>query len=180
VLGAGLAGAILFGGLYFLVFPMYDKVKQYPDQIVQKSNLLKKYKEVIAERKTQEQSLESTQKRMAEYEGHLLSARTTAAAQAELQGFVNDLVKQSQLQVNRSDFLPVKELSKDYQKVSVRLDAVGTINQITAYLVGAKAMPLFVMNDELRIWNYGGMNEDWKKTKQVGATLVISGVMRHE
>jgi Tfp pilus assembly protein PilO len=180
ILGVGLLAAVLFSGLYFFAFPTYDKVKQYPDQINQKTRLLQKYKEVIAQRQMQEQSLETTRKRMADLEGHLLTSRTTAAAQAQLQGLVNDLAKQSQLQINRSDFLPKKELSKDYEKISIRLDAVGTINQVTAFLTAAKEMPMFVLNDDLRLWSYNNTSEGWKKTKQIAATIVVSGVIRHE
>ncbi|MGB7624934.1 MAG: type II secretion system protein GspM [Terriglobia bacterium] len=180
ILGAGLLAAVLFSGLYFFVFPIHDKVKQYPDQINQKTRLLQRYKEVIAQRQMQEQSLETTRKRIAELEGHLLTSRTTAAAQAQLQGLVNDLAKQSQLQINRSDFLPKKELSKDYEKISIRLDAVGTVNQVTAFLTAAKEMPMFVLNDDLRLWSYSSLSEGWKKTKQIAATIVVSGVIRHE
>lgn len=180
ILGAGLLSAFLFGALYFLLFPTYDKVKQYPEQIAQRTRLLQRYKEVIAQRQMQQQSLDTTRKRIVELENHLLTARTTAAAQAQLQGLVNDLAKQSQLQINRSDFLPKKELSKDYEKVSVRLDAVGTINQITAFLTAAKEMPMFVLNDDLRLWSYSSLSEGWKKSKQIAATIVVSGVIRHE
>jgi hypothetical protein len=180
VLGAGLLAAVLFAGLYFFVFPTYDKVKQYPDQIAQKTQLLQRYKEVIAQRQMREQSLDSTRKRMAELESHLLTARTTAAAQAQLQGLINDLAKQSQLQINRSDFLPKKELSKDYEKVSVRLDTLGTINQVTAFLTAAKEMPMYMLTDELRLWSYNNTGEAWKKSKQIAATIVVSGVIRHE
>lgn len=180
VLGAGLLAAVLFAALYFFAFPTYDKVKQYPEQIAQKTRLLQGYKEVIAQRQSREQSLDTTRKRIAELESHLLTARTTAAAQAQLQGLVNDLAKQSQLQINRSDFLPKKELSKDYEKISVRLDAVGTVNEVTAFLTAAKEMPMFVLNDDLRLWSYSSMSEGWKKSKQIAATIVVSGVIRHE
>lgn len=180
ILGGGVLAAVLFTALYFFIFPAYDKVKQFPEQITQRTRLLQRYKEVIAQREMREQSLDTTRKRIAELEGHLLTARTTAAAQAQLQGLVNDLAKQSQLQINRSDFLPKKELSKEYEKVSVRLDAVGTINQVTAFLTAAKEMPMFVLNDELRLWSYSSMSEGWKKSKQIAATIVVSGVIRHE
>ena len=127
-----------------------------------------------------EQSLDNTRKRIAELEGHLLTARTTAAAQAQLQGLINDLAKQSQLQINRSDFLPKKELSKDYEKISVRLDTLGTINQVTAFLTAAKEMPMYMLTDELRLWSYNNTSEGWKKSKQIAATIVVSGVIRHE
>jgi hypothetical protein len=180
ILTLGGAAAILFGGLYFFILPAYDAAKQYPEQIADKTKRLQKYKEVIGRRPAQEQSLVHTRTRLTELESHLLAARTLAAAQAELQGLVNDMAKQTQLQVSRSDFLPKKELSKDYEKVSVRLDAMGPINQITAFLLAAKASRAFVLNDDLRIWNYSGMSEDFKKTKRIAATIVVSGVIRHE
>ena len=180
ILLAGGAAAVLFGLLYFVVFPLSDVVRQYPDEITEKTKLLRKYRERVAQREMRQQSLDAAQKRLAELDSHLMSARTAASAQAQLQGYVNDLAKQAQLQVNRSDFLPVKELSKDYERVSVRVDAFGTINQITGFLMGARSLPTFVLTDDLRIWNYSGMNDSFKKTKQIAATIVVSGVIRHE
>lgn len=180
ILVGGIIAAALFCVLYFFILPAYDAARQYPDQMAQRTRRLQKTREVIAQRQQREQSLEATRKRVADLESHLLSARTSAAAQAQLQGLVNDLAKQTQLQISRSDFGPKKELSKDYEKISVRLDAVGTINQIAAFLSAAKGMPVFVFNEDLRIVNYAGMNEDWIKKKQIAATLIVSGVMRHE
>lgn len=177
---AGLGAAALFVVLDLVVFPTYDRVKQYPDTIAERVKTVEKFREKIAERQDREQSLGATQKQLTELENHLLRSRTASAAQAELQGAVNDLAKQSQLQVSRSDFLPTKELSRDYQKVSVRLDTFGTINQITAFLTAAKNMPEFVFNDELRLAAYNAMAEDYKKTKQISTTIVVSGVLRHE
>lgn len=178
--GMGLAAALLFGLFDFVLFPAYDTVKQYPELLVRRGGLLRKYKEVLAQEGMRRQSLEATQKQIAEQESHLLAARTTAAAQAQLQSLVNDLAKQSQLQINRSDFPPKKELSKDYESVSVRLDAVGTINQITGFLMAAKSLPTYILTDDVRILNYSGLNDSFKKNKQIAATLVVSGVMRHE
>ncbi|MDD5544818.1 MAG: type II secretion system protein GspM [Acidobacteriia bacterium] len=180
VIGLGLSAALLFVILDFVVFPTYDRVKQCSDAISERVKTVEKYKEKIAERQDREQSLGATEKQLAELESHLLRSRSASAAQAELQGAVNDLAKQSQLQVSRTDFLPTKELSRDYQKVSVRLDALGTINQITAFLTAAKNMPQFVFNDELRLAVYNATSEDYKKTKQISTTLVVSGVLRHE
>jgi hypothetical protein len=180
IVGFGLGAALLFGALDFGVFPLYDRVKQYPDEVAERVKTVQKFKEKIAQRQWQEQSLSATQKQLADLESHLLTARTAAAAQAQLQGLANDLAKQMQLQVNRSDFLPTKELSKDYEKVSVRLDAVGTINQITAFLTAAKSMPEFVLNDELRLWTYNAMSDEFKKNKQIATTIVVSAVLRHE
>jgi type II secretory pathway component PulM len=180
VAGGGLA-AVLFFTINYFVFPAYDVVSKYPEQIQGKTEILKKYKKVISQRDAWAQSLETAQKHVSELETHLLNAGSSAAAQAQLQGFVLDLAKQSQLQVSRSDFIPKKELSKDYEKISVRFDAVGTVNQITAFLIAAKTLPIFVFNDETRIMNYsGGNNESFKKVKQISTTIVVSGVIRHE
>lgn len=180
ILGAGVVSLALYLGIDRYVLPAYDTVGQYPDQITQRTRILRKSREVMAQRSTREQSLDSSRKQGMELESHLLNARTTAAAQAQLQSLVNDLAKQTTLQVNRSDFLPKKELGKDYEKVSVRLDTQGTINQITAFLAAAKGLPIFVFNDEMRVVNYNGLSDGFKKNKQISATLVVSGVIRHE
>jgi type II secretory pathway component PulM len=180
ILLAGGGAVLLFCALYFFLFPLFDEVRHYPDEIAGKTQLLRKYREREAQREVRQQSLEAAQKHLAELESHLMSTRTAAAAQAQLQEFVNDLAKQTQLQVNRSDFLPVKELSKDYERVSVRVDALGTINQITGFLVAARSVPTFVLTDDLRLSNYSGMGDTFKKTKQIPATIVVSGVIHHE
>lgn len=180
ILGAGVVALALYFAVDRYGLPAYDAVRLYSDQITQRTRILRKSREVMAQRSFREQSLDSSRKQLMELESHLLTARTTASAQAQLQSLVNDLAKQTTLQVNRSDFLPKKELGKDYEKVSVRLDTQGTINQITAFLAAAKALPVFVLNDELRVVNYNGLSDTFKKNKQISATLVISGVIRHE
>jgi type II secretory pathway component PulM len=180
ILLAGGGAVLLFGAFYFFLFPLFDELRRFPDEIAEKTKLLRKYREREAQRETRQQSLESAQKHLAELESRLMRTRTAASAQAQLQEFVNDLAKQTQLQVNRSDFLPVKELSKDYERVSVRVDAIGTINQITGFLVAARSVPTFVLTDDLRISNYSGMGDAFKKTKQIPATIVVSGVIHHE
>lgn len=180
IVGLGAAAALLFFVTHSYLLPAYDAVRQYSDQIPQRTKLLRKYREVLAQRQAREQSLETLRKQLGELETRLLTARTLAAAQAQLQSLINDLGKQSQLQINRSDFLPKKELSKDYEKVSVRVDAMGTINQISAFLAATKSLPVDVFNDELRVVNYNGLSEQFKKNKQIAATLVMSAVIRHE
>ncbi len=180
IVSGGAVAAVIFVLIYFVLFPAYDQVKVYPDQIAQQVKLLKRYREVLAQETLRQQSLDATQKHLAELESHLLTARGAAAAQAQLQSMVTELATQSQLQVNRTDFLPKKELSADYERISVQLSAVGAINQITAFLMAAKTLPNYVLTDELHIWNYNAQSESFKKTKQLTASIVISGIIRHE
>jgi hypothetical protein len=106
-----------------------------------------------------------------------LTNHNDALANAEIQGLIKGLAGVQGLSLRRSDVLPVKTVSQDYEKVSTRVELMGSIDQLLNLLVNFQSAVKILFLEEMRVSPVQIGNP---KEKRIVATLLISAVKTAE
>jgi Tfp pilus assembly protein PilO len=172
IAAAGLT-AVLFIGTKWLVFPFLDSVSDLPATVNSQTKRMVNYRRVLLGTDSVRAALEAAQKQTAVMESGLLSGRTSALANAELQGLVKEMALGKGLTLRRSDSAPSKAVSLEYEKVSIRVEFQGNIDQLVGLLAAMETSPRILFLEEIRVTpiSYGN-----PKNKQVNSTLTISAI----
>ncbi len=169
------AGATLFVFvlMQYYVLPYWDSLGGTSEKIDLESKRVMKYRRVLRGEDSVQASLGVAYKQIGLIETGLLSSKTDALANAEIQGLVKDLATSKGMTFRRSDLLPVKIVSPEYSQVSTRVELVGSMDQLVDFLVSLDSRPKILFAEEMRISPVAAGNP---KNKQVMATLMVSAL----
>jgi Tfp pilus assembly protein PilO len=172
IAAAGLT-VVLFVVAKWLVFPFLDSVTDLSTTIDSQTKRMVNYRRVLLGTDSVRAALEAAQKQTAVMESGLLSGRTGALANAELQGLVKEMAMGKGLSLRRSDSAPSKAVSPEYEKVSIRVEFQGNIDQLVGLLAAMETSPRILFLEEIRVTPISFGNP---KNKQVNSTLTISSI----
>jgi Tfp pilus assembly protein PilO len=176
---------IAVGGGAFLVFvlmrsyafPYWDSLAEGAARTDIYAKRLTSYRRILQGQNSVKAALEAAKQRTDTLESGLLESKTDALANAEIQGLVKDFVLSKGMDFRRADLMPVKAVSREYSKVSTRIELKGNLDQLVDFLVGCGTAPKILFVEEMRIApvQLGNL-----KSKQISATLQISALKRQE
>ena len=165
--------ALIFVLMQYSVLPYWDSLAETSEKIDIQSKRISSYRRVLRGQDSVEAALRVAQQQTALMETGLLTNRSDALANAEIQGLVKDLAISKGMSFQRSDSLPVKSVSPEYSKVSTRVEITGAINQLVDLLAAFETAAKILFAEEMRISPVQMGNP---KNKQVHATLMISAL----
>jgi Tfp pilus assembly protein PilO len=157
----------------YLILPYWDSLGTTSEKIEILSKRVTQYRRILKGQDSVKAAVESVHTQASSMESGLLSSRTDALANAEIQGIVKVLAVSKGMTFRRSDLLPVKPVSPEYSKVSTRIEVLGAINQLVDFLVSFDSSQKILFVEEMRI---SPLQLGNPKNKQILATLMVSGL----
>jgi len=170
---AGGAAILIFLLTQFVLLPYWDSFADTNEKLEIQSKRVASYRRVLRGQDSVKAALQATRQRTVSLETGLLTSKSDPLANAEIQGLVKGLATSKGMSFQRSDSLPVKGVSPEYNKVSTRVEITGAINQLVDFLACFETAPKILFVEEMRISPVQMGN---LKTKQVHATLMISAL----
>lgn len=175
---AAAGGAFLvFVLMRYYAFPYWDSLAEGTAKTDIYSKRLTSYRRILQGHDSVKAALEAAKQRTDTLEAGLLESKADALANAEIQGLVKDFVLSKGMDFRRADLMPVKAVSREYSKVSTRIELKGNLDQLVDFLVGCGTAPKILFVEEMRIAPVQIGNP---KSKQISATLQISALKRLE
>ena len=164
---------VIYSLINWLVLPIWDSVTDSPATIEAQTRRVVNYRRVLLGTDSVKAALDAAQKQTKQMEGGLLSNRNDSLASAELQGLLREMAISKGMNLRRSDPIPVKVASPEYEKVSARIEVMGNIDQLVGLLAAMETSPRILFLEEIRISPATFGNP---KIKPVNATLTVSAV----
>jgi len=177
LLGAGGVVGVLYLACTLVILPFWDRLAQSPEQIEIQTKRLVNYRKILLGQSTVRAALNEAQRQVSEAEKRLLSNSSDSLASAELQGLVKQLSSAQSLPILRTEALPVKAVSRDYGKLSVRLEVAGPIDRLVGLMASFDASEKAMFLEDMRI---SPTHINVPKKKDVRATLTVSALKRLE
>jgi len=173
LLGTAAAVAVLYFACTLLIFPYWDSLSETTEEIELQTKRLTNYRKILLGKDTLEAAFSEVQQQVSDAEKRLLSSASDSLAAAELQGLVKQLAVGQSIPVLRNEALPVKPVSKEYGKLSVRLEVSGPIDRLVALMAGFDASEKTLFVEDARI---SPTHINAPKQKEVRATLTVSAL----
>ena len=177
LLAAGGIVGVLYLACTLVIFRVWDRLAQSSEQIEIQTKRLVNYRKILLGQNTVKAALGEAQRQVSEAEKRLLNNSSDSLAAAELQGLVKQLSNAQSLPILRTEALPVKAISKEYSKLSVRLEVSGPIDQLVGLMASLDASEKTMFLEDMRI---SPTHINVPKKKDVRATLTVSALKRQE
>ena len=176
LLWAGIA-VILFILMDFFIMPYYDSLAEASEKIEANSRRVANYRKILGGQTSFQAAVEATTSQLRAVEAGLLTNTADALASAEIQGLVKTLILSKGMIFRRSDSLPVRPISPEYQKVATRVEFIGTIDQFVGLAGDFLSGPQILFIEEMKIQPVALANP---RNKSIVFNLTISGLKRAE
>ncbi len=165
--------ALILAAVYLYVFtPIYDGYLETKAEIPLKTELLTRYQVLWKKRAAVEEKLKKAQKKYQDLEKIFLQGKTQSLAAAELQKIVEQLARQSSLEVSSSKVMGSKTISA-FEKISLQLGAKCSLKDLKKFLflVGSGKKYLNIDEIDVRAINTKGL-------EKLEARIQVSGYMK--
>jgi Tfp pilus assembly protein PilO len=176
---------LLWGGLAVILYilmdgillPYYDSLSDASEKIEVNSRRVANYRKILGGQSSFQSAVEATTSELRAAEAGLLTNTADALASAEIQGLVKNLILSKGMTFRRSDSLPVRPVSPEYQKVATRVEFAGNIDQFVGLAGDLLSGPQVLFMEEMKIQPAAMAN---LKNKSINFNLTISGLKRAE
>jgi Tfp pilus assembly protein PilO len=159
------------------LLPYWDSLGQTSEQIQITSKRVASYRRILHGQDSVKAALEAARQHAVSIEKGLLANESDALATAEMQGLMKEMVLAKGLAFRRSDLQPVKNVSKEYSKVSTRVELAGAVDQIVSLLAAIEVAENVLAVEEMRISPSAAASA---KDKSLQVSLVVSALKRTE
>jgi hypothetical protein len=136
---------------------------------------LANYRQILLGKDTVKAALSEAQLQVSGAENGLLNNSSDSLAAAEFQGLVKQLSIAQSLAILRTEALPVKPISGEYGKLSVRLEVSGPIDRFVGLMASFDATEKTMFVEDMRI---SPTHINVAKKKDLRATLTVSALKR--
>lgn len=170
-----IGGAILlFFGLVYKVYPLFQGITNESAQIAVKEKHLVKYQQSIEEGKILQKRLTALTAALEQGESGLLRGKTPSLAAVDMQNILSAIAQKSDVQISSVRVLkPVKEEDSSYLSVPVRFSLTLSTRQLKEILYGIAISDRYLTVREIRI------NAPRRKGRdQLRVDLTVDGFMR--
>ena len=175
LLSAGAAIAVVYFACTLLIFPYWDKLSESRERIDSQAKRLVNYRKILLGKDTVKAALSEAERQLSDAEKGLLTNSSDSLAAAEFQGLVKQLSTAQSLAILRTEALPVKPISREYGKLSVRLEVSGPIDRFVALMASFDASEKTMFIEDMRV---SPTHINAPKKKDLRATLTVSALKR--
>jgi len=173
LLGTGAAVALLYFACMLLFFPYWDRLSESGERIDTATKRLANYRKILLGKDTVKAAWNEAERQVSDAEKGLLSNHSDSLAAAEFQGLVKQLSTAQSLTILRTEALPVKPVSHEYGKLSVRLEVSGPIDRFVGLMASFDASEKTMFVEDMRI---SPTHINAPKKKDLRATLTVSAL----
>ena len=171
-----LIGIPLIALLYLvpeLFLPYLESVGQLHSDVEQKTELLAKYKGRLAAKDAYQTHLETIRRQLDSFNTRFLDAVEPSQASASLLEILTKVAADAGLVLTRKEFQNAKRLNPDYQKISAKIDATCTPEQLVLFLSALRNHEKHLFVDEFTL-----RSQNIRNNFQLMPSLQVSAVMR--
>jgi len=175
LLSGGAVVVVAYFACTLLIFPYWDKLSESGDRVDMQTKRLANFRKILLGKDTVKAALNEAQRRVSEAEKGLLDNTSDSLAAAEFQGLVKQLSTAQALAILRTEALPVKLISGEYGKLSVRLEVAGPIDRFVGLMASFDAAGKTMFVEDMRV---SPTHINVPKKKDLRATLTVSALKR--
>ena len=175
LLAAGAIVAMIYFACALMIFPYWDRLSESGERIDAQTKRIANFRKILLGKNTVKAALSEAQRQLSAAENGLLGNSSDSLAAAELQGLVKQLSSAQSLTILRTEALPVKPVSREYGKLSVRLEVSGPIDRFVALMASFDASEKTMFVEEMRV---SPTHVNVPKKKDLRATLTVSALKR--
>jgi Tfp pilus assembly protein PilO len=163
----------VFAYSYFLE-PFLDKQRGVVRELKEQTDILARYKQMIAEKPKLETDIKATETQLAELDKRLLSGDEPALAASELQKLLREIAASIGIDIQRENpqIKRVEDI-KFYQKIPVSIQFTTDVSKLTRFLYevenNAKLLNIVEMNIQVR---------DEVNARSIFVDMTIAGVAK--
>jgi hypothetical protein len=171
-----LIGIPLIALLYLvpeLFLPYLESMGQLHSDVEQKTELLAKYKGRLAAKDAYQTHLETIRRQLDSFNTRFLDAVEPSQASASLLEILTKVAADAGLVLTRKEFQNAKRLNPDYQKISAKIDATCTPEQLVLFLAALRNHEKHLFVDEFTL-----RSQNIRNNFQLMPSLQVSAVMR--
>jgi len=133
---------LLVGGLLYRVFPFWEIMGGAGDEIAVKEKRIAKYRRMIQEGGGLEGELKALEQMIAAGESGLLTGKTASIAAADIQSIVEEMAKESDVEIKTVRVLKPEALEKgDYLSIPVQLTLSTDMGPLAHFLYRIETSP---------------------------------------
>lgn len=175
LLGGGATVAVFYFACTLLIFPYWDRLSESRERLDMQTKRLANYRKILLGKNTVKAALSEAERQVSDAEKGLLSNSSDSLAAAEFQGLVKQLSTAQSLTILRTEALPVKPISREYGKLSVRLEVSGPIDRFVGLMASFDASEKTMFVEDMRV---SPTHINVPKKKDLRATLTVSALKR--
>jgi len=147
----GAVALVLFLLLQFGLLPWLERLPAQRTELEDKELTLQRYQRLVGRTGTEQARLATAQERLKTLEASLLDSRSASLANAEWRQLVRELAESRGIELGRSEFLRLQNLSPDYALVAGRVQFRCRVDQLVDFLVALATSPKLLSVRGLRI-----------------------------
>ena len=156
-----------------VLLPYWESVGQIHSDVEQKTELLAKYRGRLAAKDTYQARLEANRRQLDSFNTRFLDAIEPSQASASLLEILTKVAADAGLVLTRKEFQNAKRLNPDYQKISAKVDATCTPEQLVLFLAALRNHEKHLLIDEFTL-----RSQNIRNNFQLMPSLQVSAVMR--
>jgi type II secretory pathway component PulM len=169
----GLAVIVLLYVVWDVLMPYWDSFGQLHSDVVQKSELLARYKGRVAAKDDYQTRLEENKKRLDSFKTRFLDAVEPAQGSASLLEILTKVASDAGLVLTRKEFQNAKRLNPDYQKISAKIDASCSPEQLVLFLAALRNQEKHLFVDEFTL-----RSQNIRNNFQLLPSFQVSAIIR--
>jgi hypothetical protein len=150
-----------------------ESVGQLHSDVEQKKELLAKYRGRLAAKDAYQARLEANRSQLDSFNTRFLDAAEPSQASASLLEILTRVAAEAGLVLTRKEFQNAKRLNPDYQKISAKIDATCTPEQLVLFLAALRNQEKYLFVDEFTL-----RSQNIRNNFQLMPSLQVSAVMR--
>lgn len=170
-----LIGAVLlFLGLVYRIFPLFQGIYEGSDQIDAKQKQLAKYHRILGQQKQLKNRLSALSNSLKRGESKFLSGRTPSLAAVDMQNILNRITSKSGVDIKSIRVLKaVKQEDERYLNIPVKFSIILTLRQLKEILYAIEAPGKYLTVRAMRI-NVSSR----KNREQLRVNMTVAGFMK--
>jgi len=137
---------VVYGGL-----PVIEGLKKISSDMEAKNQILSRYRARVSAKDKYLGRLDENKKRIASFDPLFLEVTENSMASSNLQDIINKIATDSGFVGQRKEFYQPKRLNPEYQRVSAKIDAQCTPEQLVNFLVAVRNYPKHLVLSEFSL-----------------------------
>ena len=137
---------VIYGGL-----PVIEGLKKISSDMEAKSQMLSRYRARVSAKDKYLARLEENKKRLASFDPLFLEVTENTPASSNLQDIIDKIATDSGFQVQRKEPQQSKRVNPEYQKISAKIDAQCSPEQLVNFLVAVRNYPKYLYLSEVSL-----------------------------
>lgn len=169
--GLAVGGMILLA--FFVVLPFLDLRDEASTRLEREGQLLQRSVQAIQQHDLYKTQLDELNRLLEQYRQSLLDTPNSSIAYIQLEETVRRLASEHGVTIMRSNPLPERKMGELYSKITLQINAKGSMTQLTNFLYSISAQPKFLLVEEFFLRSFRQ-----RKQIELRPRLNVSGFIR--